>query len=75
MVSKTISCNETSWIGSWDLTFSKVLWENQLEWPENVIPLVDLEIARMCLLMARRPRFEDLLHGSQCCSEVPAFSD
>ena len=30
-----------------DLTFSKVLWENQLEWPENVIPLVDLEIAHV----------------------------
>ena len=30
-----------------DLSFSKVLWENQLEWPENVIPLVDLEIAHV----------------------------
>ena len=47
MVSKTISCNETSWLGSLGFDFFKSVVENQLEWPENVIPLVDLEIAHV----------------------------
>ena len=34
--------------------FKSIVGKSAMARPENVIPLVDLEIARMCLLMARR---------------------